>query len=511
MEDAKLKIPSQKSSFTGDVLKMASAPLCTQVLGIILMPIITRLYAPDVFGVFSLFGSIVMPIAVFANMGYSGSIVLPKRDEVASNMLCINLVFTALIAVLIIPFIWIGSSFVLRWFNVPEISTYLWLIPVNVLFHGLYMSFRYWNVRTKRFGRIAISRISNAVVNKGVLIGAGFSGCATVGSLIMGGIVGSMTMSTVLGGRIWQESGELFKRSIRWHSMVQGIKRYRKFPLYNLPTDLLGRLTASIPILLFAFYFSKSAVGYYALGLVVLSVPMNFIGTNIGEVFYQRAARKRHEGTIATLVRNLFKQTTWITMLPFLVLGIIGDSIFATVFGANWSEAGIYAQILSFKVFISLIMGPILSLATVLEKQEINLMLRIAATITTILSVTIGGLLNNIYVALCLLSLLNGLVLFGFGLYMIHCVGIPVSRIFSILLKCFVSCVPIMIVVALAKWHFGASSLLLIILSVICGTIFYGILLKKDEVLRSRIMTIFRKVAGANKCIPIVKTRNGGV
>ena len=123
----------------------------------------------------------------------------------------------------------------------------------------------------------------------------------------------------------------------------------------------------------------------------------------------------------------------------------------------------------------------------------INLILWIATTLPSILSITVGGLFNNIYVALCLLSLLDGLVFLGFGLFMIRHVGIPLSRIFSILLKCFASCVPIIIVVALAKWYFGASSLLLIIIAAIGCIIYYGKLLKEDKVLRSTIMMVFRK------------------
>jgi len=391
-------------------------------------------------------------------------------------------------------FIWLGSGLLLRWLKVPELGVYLWLIPINIFAIGLYLSFRFWNVRGKRFGRIAISRISNAVVNKGVLIGAGFSGFATPGSLIVGSIAGSMTMSGILGGRIWQESRQLFKRSIRWHSMIQGMKRYRKFPMYNLWTDFLSRLSASIIVFLFSFYFSKSVIGYYGLGLAVLGIPATFIGSSIGEVFYQRGARARHEGTNAALVENLFKQMTWMSMLLFLLLAVIGDSSFAFVFGANWSEAGVYAQILSFKLLISFIISPALNLPNIVERQEVGLILCIATTITSVVSITVGGMLNNIYVALCLLSLLDGLVLFGFGLYMIHCVGIPVSRIFSILLKCFVSCMPIIFAVALAKWYFGASSLLLIMISGIGGIMYYGILVKKNKVLRSTITAVFRKV-----------------
>lgn len=492
-----MKAHPSKSTFAKDVLKMASAPLCTQILGIMLMPIITRLYVPDVYGVFHLFGSIVMPIAVFSGLGYSGSIVLPQKDEVASNMLFISLIFTVLITVLTIPLLWIGSKFLLHWLKTPELGVYLWLIPINVFAHGLYLSFRYWNVRSKWFGRISVSRISNSVVSKGVFIGAGFSGFATPGSLIVGSIAGSVTMSGILGGRIWQESGQLFKRSIRWRNIVQGIKRYRKFPLYNLWTDLFGRFSTTIIMFLFAFYFSKSVIGYYGLGLVILKIPMNFIGSSIGEVFYQKGARARHEGTNASLVENLFKRMSWIAMLPFLVLAVAGDNIFAFVFGANWSEAGVYAQILSFKIFLDFITIPARTLTNILEKQEVMLILYTVTTIISFISIAVGGLLNNIYVALCLFSLLNGLALFGYGLLIISFVGIPLSRIFGILLKCFVSCAPVIIVIALAKLCFEVSSLLLIIISAIGCIIYYGKLLKEDKVLKSAIIGIFGKTEQA--------------
>ena len=493
MGHEKIKVLTHKSTFAKDVLKMASAPLCTQVLGLILMPIITRLYLPDVYGTFYLFSSMVMPMAVFVGLGYSGSIVLPKKDEVASNMLCVSLFFTVLITILTIPLILFGSEYLLKWIKAPELRVYLWFIPISVFAHGLYLSLRYWNVRSKQFGRIAISRISNAVVNKGITLGAGFSGFTIPGSLIVGSIGGSLAMSGILGGKVWQESGQLFKRSIRWHNMVEGMKQYRKFPIYNLWTDCFSRLSLAIIMFLFSFYFSKTVIGYYGLGLAILTIPLTLIGTNIGEVFYQRAAKKRHDGTIAALVENLFKQMTCISMLPFLVLVIIGDSFFSLVFGANWTEAGIYAQILSFKIFISFIINPVLSLPTILEKQEINLILCIVTTLTSIIAIVVGGLLNNIYVAISLLSLMHGLVMFCFGLYMIRHLGIPLLKIFDVLLKCFISCLPVISIIVLAKLVFGVSPLFLIIISGIGCVVYYGILLKENKFLQSTIMGFFRK------------------
>jgi len=491
MESEKLSQP--KGTFAKDVLKMASAPLCTYIMGMILMPVITRLYFPDVYGTFHLFASITTPIVAFVGLGYSGSIVLPQKDEVASNMLCISLMFTVLVTLLSILFILFGSEFLLNWLKAPELRVYLWLIPVAVFVSGLYLPFSSWNVRNKRFSRIAISRISNATVNKAVLIGTGFSGLATSGSLIVGRIAGLMAASIILGARIWKENAQLFKSSIRWHNIVQGIKRYRKFPMYNLWTDLTSRLATTIIVFLFAFYFSKTVIGHYGLGLVVLSLPITFIAGSIGEVFYQKGARARHDGTNASLVENLFKRMVYLGMLLFLLLAVAGDDFFAFVFGANWSEAGVYAQILSFKIFFDFAITPAKNLTNILEKQEATLILHLVIIVISSVSIVVGGLASNIYIALGLFSLLNGLTTLGFGLLMFRFAGVSLSIIFAILSKCFVLCLPIVIVTALAKLCFGASPLVLIVISAISCAIYYSMLLKNDRVLQSAIIEILGK------------------
>ncbi len=408
-------------------------------------------------------------------------------------MLCISLMFTIIITLLSTLFIYFGSGYLLEWLNAPEIEAYLWIIPVTVLAHGLYLSFRSWNVRHKCFSRIAVSRISNAAVNKAVLIGAGFSGFATSGSLIAGRIAGSITMSGVLGASIWQENHQLFKSSVRWYNMIQGIKRYRKFPMYNLWTDLISRLATTVRVFLFSFYFSKAVIGYYGLCIVVLSLPTTFIAGSIGEVFYQRGARAKHEGTNSSLVEKLFNQMIRLGMLAFLVLAVAGGEIFAFVFGANWAEAGVYAQILSFKIFTDFMMTPAKVLTDILEKQEVMLIFYIVSIIMSGTSIIIGGLVNNIYAALYLFSLLNGLAILAFGLYMFRVNGVSLSRIFSMLLKCFISCMPAIGVIAVAKLFFEFSSLALIVIITICCVIHYGMFLKKDKVMQSTIQAFFRK------------------
>ena len=58
-----------------------------EILGILLTPVLTRMYTPEAFGLAALFGSIVVIPAVFATMGYHSAIVLPKNNSLAKTVL----------------------------------------------------------------------------------------------------------------------------------------------------------------------------------------------------------------------------------------------------------------------------------------------------------------------------------------------------------------------------------------------------------------------------------------
>jgi hypothetical protein len=73
-------------------------------------------------------------------------------------------------------------------------------------------------------------------------------------------------------------------------------------------------------------------------------------------------------------------------------------------------------------------------------------------------------------------------------------VRLSLLKIFGILSKCFMSCIPMIVILVLTKYYFKFSSVFLIIISAVAFIIYYTLLLKKDELLRSMFMKIIRKV-----------------
>ncbi len=192
------------STFAGNVLKLVTGSMIAQGLGVLVTPVITRLFAPEAFGVAALFASLTGIIGAVACLRYELSIMLPKTDEEASNLLGLSLFFVLIITVISALIIFFAGDVIAGLLNSPELNKYLWLVPVSVFVSGTVLVLNYWNSRTKHFGRLSITRVVSSVVAQTTKLGAGFSGFVSGGVLIGTGILGLIVSTLILGGQVWR-------------------------------------------------------------------------------------------------------------------------------------------------------------------------------------------------------------------------------------------------------------------------------------------------------------------
>jgi O-antigen/teichoic acid export membrane protein len=480
-----------KSNFADDVLKMALAPTFTQVAGILVIPLITRLYSPETFGLVALFYSIAAPLEAFTTMGFCTSIMLPARDEEGATMFAVS-IFSALFAGLLTTLvIMIGQTAIKYWLKIPELKPYLWLVPISVCLSGIYMSLRYWSMRNRRFDHVAVGQASRYLTDNGFVLSAGILGRPTVFSLILGGMVGGLANSFVLAQHIFRDQGRLFGRNCQWPAILLGIKRYWKFPAFNIWNDLISRFAGQIPIYLLSYYFSQSIVGFYSLGLRLLNMPLSLIGTSIGEVYFQRAVQNISDNTLVT---KLFERLVSFGILPFLLLAFVGEDLFIIALGTKWSEAGVYAQILSFCIFVRFITTPAGYLAIIYEKQEISFLVRVLETLISISSILMGGLYGDAHISFFLLSGFTGLLFAVYGFWFMNRAGLSLSNGLRIVSHFLLIASPLLLVVSLAKWYFDLSHYLIILVSCVGSLPYYAFVLRHDEKTRLIIIELLQRI-----------------
>lgn len=425
-------LAKKKTSFASDVLTLVGGTTFAQVLTILAAPVLTRLYSPGEFGTWALLISITTIVGILACMRYELSIMLPKSDEEAVNLLGLSLSIVLAITTISVPIVYFFKHSIALYLNSPQLESYLWTIPLFILVNGVFLALNYWNSRTKHFKRLSFAQVSRSLSTTGTQIASGLTGYPATGGLIVGSLVGNSVSMLTLGGQIWRDDNKFMRSHINPRKFMHGLKRYKKFPLIDSWSALLNSISWQLPAFLLAFFFSPVVVGFYSIGFRILQLPMSFIGISLGQVFFQRASIAKTEGGLDSLVETVFKLLVTVGMFPILTLTVVGSDVFSVVFGSSWAEAGVYAQILSIWAFVWFISNPLSSIYLVMEKQHFGLKFNVFNFATRLLSLAIGGFIGSARVALILFAL-SGTFVYGYLCFkMLSYSGVKISHMTNI-------------------------------------------------------------------------------
>ena len=462
------------SSFIKNVGIMSISPLITQILTFFIMPVVTRIYSPDDFGLFAIYCALLGPISILSTMGYSTAIVIPKKDAEASTLFSLGIFFTFAVSVLSALLILVISSPLLNWINQAKLDKIIWLIPISIISHGLYMSLRFWNIRKERFKYITGANISRFLTNNTSLLIFGFTGFVSGVYIILADFIASIASPAVLSKNIWKENKELIIKNCSIQKMKEVAKRYSKFPKYIMSNDILDQFLIQIPIYILSFYFSQASIGFYALGMRLLVMPINLIGNSIGEVFFQRISKDNTNS--AHFIENIFKYLVLFAIPVFSFLGLLGEDIFSLFFGKDWSEAGVFSQILCLLIFTKFITIPANYIMLIHEKQEYSILLNLCTLTVSSVSLIIGGIFNDIYLSFTLYSVSNSIVYAVYGFGFMKYSGLALNKMFNLLSQAFFKCLPLVLALIFVKTYVNNNLIMLVIVSIFLLCLFYILL-----------------------------------
>jgi lipopolysaccharide exporter len=479
------------SKFISNIIKLTSATLAGQILGIIVTPILTRLYLPADFGLSQLFFSLVGLIAVISCLSYEAAIQLPKDDDDAANIvvLCIGLIM--LISILSTILFFLFSSYIGQELNVPALSNYVFLLPLAIICNSFAFVLNYWLSRRQEFSTIAKANFLSSVSGKAVSLGSGIISPSPFG-LIFGTIVNDGTIALILLRKTFREI-HFFQR-LSFQRIKQMAIRYKKFPQYNAIANLAATASVQSTPFLLAFFFSPVIVGYYAIAYTVLRLPSKLIGSAIANVFFQKASlEKNFTGSISHIAKAVHSRLISIGMFSCLIIIIIGPELFTFALGAQWTTAGVYAQILAPWFFVAFISTPLSSIFNVLEMQGVNFWFNILLLISRVVVILIAGVFGNPIIGLILLSFTGVIFWSWMNMYTLKIAGVPIRDEFLEIIR-FLSfglfvCFPLIV----AKF-FNISTPVLIIITIVISVLYYATIISWDKQLKDGVVTSLKNI-----------------
>lgn len=375
--------------FVRNVLIMVSGTAGAQLITMILSPLITRIYGPESFGILGIFTAMISMITPLAALTYPIALVLPRRDEDAKALYDLSIVISILLSAISFFIILSFKDWIVTTFNIEEISSYLFLIPVVIMSSAFLQVNEQWSIRNKQFKIAARASIFQSVIVQGGKVFIGFKyPLATV--LIILTAVGEGIKAILLYVGYVNSNITIFTK-ISLSKMKKVAIDYSDFPKYRAPEVLINAISQSLPALLLATFFNPTSVGFYTLTRSVLSMPTILIGKSLGDVFYPEAANAKNNG--ADISKIIFKSTVTLAFLgviPFGVVIIFGPQLFGFVFGSEWIRAGEYARWISLWSYFGFINIPSVKAIPILSAQVFHLFITVLMLVTRALSLLIG-------------------------------------------------------------------------------------------------------------------------
>lgn len=422
---------SENKKFGKDISKLVGGTVIAQIVALCLLPIITRLFGPDIYGTANVFISIINILLVICCLKYDQTIILPENDSDAAALFFLCSIILIGVSIICFVLFWIFGGYIATLLMVPSLSSYLPFISIFLLVDGFYLIFRYWNTRQKRFGTQATTQIIQTTTGNGLKLGFGLCNFLNVGALLIGQFIGNLAALLMLIIQAFRHNkegllGGLSKKRIRYLAC-----KYKKFPLVETWSDLIQNLSLQLPILMLTTFYSPTIVGFYSLGYMVLQAPLSLIGGSISQVYYQRASIAVRSQNLATLVEDVVTVMFLLTVIPLCMLVVLGGNIFEIVFGLEWVEAGIYVQILALWAIIFYVTQPLSLTFALVNRLEDRVKANILNLIMTLLAFGIGGFYQNIYFTLILFALFGSFAT-GYRLWLIFSLShVSLTKIYS--------------------------------------------------------------------------------
>ncbi len=354
----------------GGVTRILAGSAAGQGLVILAYPLLSRIYDPADFGLLIVFSAVVSMAGVLSTASLEAAVPLPVDDRDAAAVawaavasVVLTAALTAVVGVLAGP--WIADLL-----GVPALAGFWWLVALTVLVLGSYLVFSEWMVRERSYGALGRRNLLQGVGQVCTQLGLGAAGVRPVGLLL------GLGAGRLLGiGGLVSRAGLLHQPRPSLAAMKSIVGRYRRFPLVASWSKLLNTAGLEAPLLIISAVYGDARAGLLGLTIRVIGGPAAIIGQAVYQVFNGEAsARVRAPGTVlAPFVRGSVLRLLAIGVVPATVLVAFGPGLFAVVFGAQWREAGQFAQVLAVAYLAQFAIAPVSQTLFLLERQGLQL------------------------------------------------------------------------------------------------------------------------------------------
>lgn len=398
-----------RQEFTRYSVTLLSTSTLAQIIGLVVYPLLTRLYTPEDFGVLNVLLSMAGLLAIVSTGRYGPALVLEEDDASAKSILQLIMLISGVLFVLSqLSFTVFAHPIASLFKTAAGIERWLPFIPLLVLLMALWQALNYFCIRQKKFSVVGENNLVKSFLNAGLKLGFGYAGMLRSG-LVMATLLSWASSLSLSIFRVRKQLSGIFhvdKGLIR-----QMAVKYSNFPKFELPQAVSNMLAGNLPLLMLPLCFDMDEVGLLSLALTIGFYPVGVFTGSMDQVLYKRVVeqRQRNEEVFPMIAR--FCQRTFLALLPFFVLFFfIAEWFFSFVFGAEWTEAGRYFKIMLPWLFVVTMSASLVFVPKVYFKQKTAMLIEFVYIFLRIAALCVGMWKHDLTLAILCFSIVSAIM-----------------------------------------------------------------------------------------------------
>ena len=419
------------NDFVKNVATLLSGNLIAAAVNAIGTPVLSRLISPGQMGEYDMIISSSSILLVVLQLALMLVIMVPK-DERESVRICKIILCSSFAGSLLVLLVLACASPWYRLFD-TELNYYLavaLMCAYIILFNteSIYYSF----VNRQKLYRILfytpiVLSTSNILISMFLLIAGG----GTLGYLF-----GTLTSQAIASG-FMAHFVNPFKGRDSVSSLWQTIKKYKDYPLIQLPANLINSVSSQLPTQVLGRIFGYAMLGGYTMATRLLSIPINLLATPINKVYYRELVEKvRNNDKPGELAYSVIKNNFRIAILPIGILVVFGDLIASVLLGEEWRVSGIYITILGFLYLFDFCTACTAGTFVATGNQKISIKYAICTVVQIALTFLAAYVLSfDVTMTVILYTASMGINKICLLLLTMHVTGFPKGRMIAFLFK----------------------------------------------------------------------------
>lgn len=392
----------------------------TQLIVILTIPILTRLFNPDIFGYHSTYRSILVILAILMTLKLETALVLSKSILRSTNIFLTTLTNISLVSVfsLVIYFVLklIGIDLLEMTFGFSSFFL-LFIVVAGAILVALSNVSQNVLVSQNNFKSISLSKLIVPVFFFLISL-LFFLIFDTVLSLIIAHFLAYVLLNIYLKSR-YKMNFSKFSSFIYKSTLI----KYKEIVAFTSSNSLLNSVSTNLPAILLLGFYGATPLGFYAIGSKIIALPSQLVSASLSQVFYKKFVDiyNSDKTRLFQFVKNTYIKFLTLGLIIFGIIYFIIPFIIPFFLGDEWIEAIPIIKYLCFWQALVIANSPMSTLTILLSKQKQLLVYQASLLLGRFLALwvpfSLGLSFNNAILVYALVGLFFNFILMLFLLH----------------------------------------------------------------------------------------------